>query len=237
MELGRTCLAEWGYVIICCVSYQSRTCIIVLRRVCQIHLDRRSAVDQNQPIAEDHSHWTYWPLAEPQQRSVKICQQSITLRLICGRFAEHCLVGIKGNPQLNRNIDCDVIMAEVRETSRKPDEIYNLLERLAPGARKLEIFGRMHNTRPGKLDISIVHFFWHSYANCTTGWTTLGNQLEGSRIADPAMLLRVSLVFCFTPILGISGLHMPLSVQKGLPRRARAIYWSRPEHPSAGKRI
>jgi mRNA m6A methyltransferase catalytic subunit len=36
---------------------------------------------------------------------------------------EHCLVGIKGNPLLNRNIDTDVIVAEVRETSRKPDEV------------------------------------------------------------------------------------------------------------------
>lgn len=36
---------------------------------------------------------------------------------------EHCLVGIKGNPEINRNIDTDVIVAEVRETSRKPDEV------------------------------------------------------------------------------------------------------------------
>ena len=26
---------------------------------------------------------------------------------------EHCLVGIKGNPQINRNLDCDVLLAEV----------------------------------------------------------------------------------------------------------------------------
>ena len=26
---------------------------------------------------------------------------------------EHCLVGVKGNPQVNRFIDCDVIVAEV----------------------------------------------------------------------------------------------------------------------------
>jgi N6-adenosine-specific RNA methylase IME4 len=39
---------------------------------------------------------------------------------------EHCLVGIKGNPLVNRNIDTDVIVAEVRETSRKPDEVLNL---------------------------------------------------------------------------------------------------------------
>lgn len=27
---------------------------------------------------------------------------------------EHCLVGIKGNPQIHRRIDCDVLVAEVR---------------------------------------------------------------------------------------------------------------------------
>lgn len=26
---------------------------------------------------------------------------------------EHCLVGVKGNPQINRNLDCDVLVAEV----------------------------------------------------------------------------------------------------------------------------
>lgn len=77
---------------------------------------------------------------------------------------EHCLIGVKGLPPVNRNLDCDVIVAEVRETSRKPDEIYGVLERLAPGARKLEIFGRSHNIRPG--------------------WLTLGNQLDGIRLSD-----------------------------------------------------
>ncbi|KAG0625595.1 hypothetical protein M758_2G067100 [Ceratodon purpureus] len=40
---------------------------------------------------------------------------------------EHCLVGIKGHPDVNRNIDTDVIVAEVRETSRKPDEVVLML--------------------------------------------------------------------------------------------------------------
>jgi mRNA (2'-O-methyladenosine-N6-)-methyltransferase len=75
---------------------------------------------------------------------------------------EHCLVGVKGNPQCNRGIDCDVIVSLVRETSRKPDEIYNLIERLSPGTRKLELFGRPHNV-------------W-------AGWLTLGNQLGDSRV-------------------------------------------------------
>lgn len=47
---------------------------------------------------------------------------------------EHCLVGMKGNPQnLNRGLDSDVIVAEVRATSHKPDEIYGMIERLSPG--------------------------------------------------------------------------------------------------------
>jgi len=78
---------------------------------------------------------------------------------------EHCLVGIKGNPQLNRFIDCDVVVAEVRETSRKPDEVYGMIERLSPGTRKLELFGRQHNVHPG--------------------WVTLGNQLDGVHVLEP----------------------------------------------------
>lgn len=83
---------------------------------------------------------------------------------------EHCLVGIKGNPEVNRNIDTDVIVAEVRETSRKPDEMYPLLERISPRTRKLELFARMHNT----------------YA----GWLSLGNQLNGARLVDEGLRAR-----------------------------------------------
>jgi mRNA (2'-O-methyladenosine-N6-)-methyltransferase len=49
----------------------------------------------------------------------------------------------------NRGLDTDVIVSEVRETSRKPDEVYGMIERMCPGGRKIEIFGRKHNTRPG----------------------------------------------------------------------------------------
>jgi mRNA m6A methyltransferase catalytic subunit len=40
---------------------------------------------------------------------------------------EHCLVGIKGDPTINIKNDCDVIVSKVRETSRKPDEIYGVI--------------------------------------------------------------------------------------------------------------
>lgn len=56
---------------------------------------------------------------------------------------------MKGNPKINKNIDCDVLVSEVRETSRKPDEIYGIIERLCPGGRKIELFGRPHNRCPG----------------------------------------------------------------------------------------
>lgn len=88
---------------------------------------------------------------------------------------EHCLVGIKGNPKLNRNLDCDVIVSEVRETSRKPDEIYNLIERMFPNCQKLELFGRPHN----------VH----------ENWITCGNQLDGVRLCDDEITRRYNIEF------------------------------------------
>ncbi|EPS70414.1 hypothetical protein M569_04344, partial [Genlisea aurea] len=83
---------------------------------------------------------------------------------------EHCLVGLKGNPEVNRNIDTDVIVAEVRETSRKPDEMYPMLERISPRTRKLELFARMHNVQ--------------------AGWLSLGNQLQGVRLVDEGLRAR-----------------------------------------------
>jgi len=88
---------------------------------------------------------------------------------------EHCLVGIKGNPRMNRNLDCDVIVSEVRETSRKPDEIYNLIERMFPNCQKLELFGRPHN----------VH----------ENWITCGNQLDGVRLCDEEIVKRYNAEF------------------------------------------
>ena len=57
-------------------------------------------------------------------------------------------MGVKGKPSpelFNKGIDCDIIVAEVRATSHKPDEVYGIIERLSPGTRKVELFGRPHN--------------------------------------------------------------------------------------------
>ena len=84
---------------------------------------------------------------------------------------EHCLIGVKGKvSNMNKGLDCDVLVAEVRSTSHKPDEIYGLIERLSPGTRKVELFGRPHNVQPN--------------------WLTLGNQLDGVRLLEPDVVER-----------------------------------------------
>ncbi|KDR83391.1 hypothetical protein GALMADRAFT_235496 [Galerina marginata CBS 339.88] len=103
---------------------------------------------------------------------------------------EHMLVGVKtvldANGALkfpswaNRALDTDVIVSEVRETSRKPEEVYGLIERLCPGGRKVEIFGRKHNARPG--------------------WLTLGNQLGPDQIFEEDLALRIKAKYPDRPI-------------------------------------
>lgn len=87
----------------------------------------------------------------------------------------------------NRGLDTDVIVSEVRETSRKPDEAYGMIERMCPGGRKIEIFGRKHNTRPG-------------YVECVSQtikllilsrWLTLGNQLGADQIYEEDLAERI----------------------------------------------
>ncbi|KZO93729.1 MT-A70-domain-containing protein [Calocera viscosa TUFC12733] len=98
---------------------------------------------------------------------------------------EHLLVGLKapadsgGNllwpSWINRGLDTDVIVSEVRETSRKPDEVYGLIERMCPSGRKMEIFGRQHNARPG--------------------WLTLGNQLGSDNIHESDLAGRMRIQY------------------------------------------
>jgi hypothetical protein len=58
----------------------------------------------------------------------------------------------------------------LRRPLRVSDEIYGLIERLTPGTRKLELFGRSHNIQPN--------------------WTTLGNQLDGIQLVEEDVIER-----------------------------------------------
>ncbi|WFD30391.1 mRNA (2'-O-methyladenosine-N(6)-)-methyltransferase [Malassezia sp. CBS 17886] len=127
-------------------------------------------------------HWGYMRVDELVW--VKIGQ---TQRLIrSGRTGhwlnhtkEHCLVGLKTKqgptaptaapgayiPRpawLHAGLGTDVIVAQVRDTSQKPDELVAMIEKMCPGGRKIELFGRQHNIRPG--------------------WLTLGNQLKSTHV-------------------------------------------------------
>lgn len=103
---------------------------------------------------------------------------------------------------------------QVRSTSHKPDEIYGMIERLSPGTRKIELFGRPHNVQPNWYD----SYFLRSSNRlakekrqmifrivCSVCWNlplwifllspfhcrvTLGNQLDGIHLLDPEVVAR-----------------------------------------------
>jgi mRNA (2'-O-methyladenosine-N6-)-methyltransferase len=90
-------------------------------------------------------------------------KQTVNRRLAKGHgyYLQHaketCLVGVKGKPVHASNVASDVIYAERRGQSQKPEELYEMIEALVPNGRYLEVFGRRNNLR--------------------NFWTTLGNEL------------------------------------------------------------
>ena len=70
---------------------------------------------------------------------------------------EVCLVGKKGgDPKTyQRNAGSDIIFAPRRGQSQKPTEIYEMIEKLVPGGKYLEVFARKNNLRD----------FWVSVGN------------------------------------------------------------------------
>lgn len=140
IEIGKASLAKWGYTI------KNEVVWIKTNQLCRTICTGRTG------------HWL-------------------------NHSKEHLLVGVKGNPEwLSRLSDVDIMVAPTRETSRKPDEVsssflrsvsdvalltfqlYGMVERLVgPHARKLEIFGRDHNTRPGWLSKYLFVRYIRSY--------------------------------------------------------------------------
>ncbi|KAL6645507.1 hypothetical protein ACP70R_017115 [Stipagrostis hirtigluma subsp. patula] len=75
---------------------------------------------------------------------------------------EHCLMGIKGTVRrstdghiIHANIDTDIIIAEEPSdgSTKKPEDMYRIIEHFALGRRRLELFGEDHNIRPGWLTL------------------------------------------------------------------------------------
>ncbi|KAG2174444.1 hypothetical protein INT44_006707 [Umbelopsis vinacea] len=95
---------------------------------------------------------------------------------------EHCLMGIKGTVRrstdghfIHCNIDTDVIVSEEApyNSTRKPEELYHIVEHFCLGTRRLELFGENHNLRPG--------------------WVTLGCDLSYSNFTPKAYLQQLSM--------------------------------------------
>ncbi|CAD8211045.1 unnamed protein product [Paramecium octaurelia] len=86
------------------------------------------------------------------------------------RVKEHCLVGLRGDVKrasdqhfIHANIDTDVIITEeeVMGSTKKPEELYEIIERFCLGRKRIELFGEIHNIRDG--------------------WLTIGSQLRDTR--------------------------------------------------------
>ncbi|KAL5223718.1 hypothetical protein ABZP36_010357 [Zizania latifolia] len=84
---------------------------------------------------------------------------------------EHCLMGIKGTVRhstdghiIHANIDTDIIIAE----EPTDEDMYRIVEHFALGRRRLELFGKDHNIRPG--------------------WLTLGKGLSSSNFNKEAYI-------------------------------------------------
>lgn len=80
------------------------------------------------------------------------------------------MVGLKGDVKrasdqhfIHANIDTDVLITEEEAmgSTKKPDEIYDIVERFCLGRKRLELFGEIHNIREG--------------------WLTIGSQLRDTR--------------------------------------------------------
>lgn len=87
---------------------------------------------------------------------------------------EHVLVGVKGDPAwLQHGLDADVLVSTALGRSQKPVELYKIIDRMVGvSAKKLELFGRQSNMRPG--------------------WLTLGDEVDKNRIADPELKAKLA---------------------------------------------
>ncbi|XP_042512210.1 N6-adenosine-methyltransferase non-catalytic subunit MTB-like [Macadamia integrifolia] len=75
---------------------------------------------------------------------------------------EHCLMGIKGTVRrstdghiIHANIDTDIIIAEEPPygSTKKPEDLYQIIEHFSLGRRRIELFGEDHNIRSGWLTV------------------------------------------------------------------------------------
>lgn len=162
MELGRELLAHWGY---------TRIDELIWVKVGQTQrLIRTGRTGHHLNHTKEHCLVGAKTRASPEQSA------ALESKPVPGSTQRYVGSRAAGVPPplpewVHQGINADVIVSEVRDTSRKPDELYAIIERLCPGGKKVELFGRKHNVR--------------------RGWMTLGNQLKSDHVLDPALQQRL----------------------------------------------
>ncbi|PWY99576.1 MT-A70-domain-containing protein [Testicularia cyperi] len=164
MELGRELLAHWGYTrideLIWVKVGQTQRLIRTGRTGHHLNHTKEHCLVGAKIARAPGAEGGHQPRSEP----------------IAGSSQQYVCSQAAGVPPplphwVHSGTNADVIVSEVRDTSRKPDELYGIIERLCPSGRKVELFGRKHNVR--------------------RGWLTLGNQLKGDNVLDPSLRSRL----------------------------------------------
>jgi len=87
---------------------------------------------------------------------------------------EICLVGYKCPPgqhfEYRSKISNNLIFSQVQIKSQKPKELYDIIELMLPGSKKIELFARNHNRRQGWFSLGNqlgdVHQKWINKVSC-----------------------------------------------------------------------
>ena len=117
--------------------------------------------DELNTAYEMMSNWGY----EVVDQIIWVKLQDKKVHLSQGYYFMHsfemCLLGYKCPPgehvEYNSKVSNNIVFADVRYKFQKPEELYQIIDLMMPGAKKIELFARNHNLRPG--------------------WFSLGNQL------------------------------------------------------------
>eukprot|EP00850_Spirogloea_muscicola_P014065 SM000098S25145 [mRNA] locus=s98:541950:545487:+ [translate_table: standard] len=163
LEHGRACLKKWGFrrcEDICWVKTNREKPMGSLRH--DVH-----TLFQHSKIASTVSDASHHLLHE-------IGLKTLSMDTI---LQEHCLMGIKGtvrrstdNHLIHANVDTDIIISEEPPygSTRKPEELYHIIEHFAQGRRRLELFGEDHNIRAGWITagtgLTSSNFFAETYS-------------------------------------------------------------------------
>lgn len=118
--------------------------------------------------------WGYDVIDQLTWIKTKNDKMHISLGFYFLHSSETCLVGYKCPQnqivQFNSKVSNNLIVAEIRKKSQKPEQIYSIIDLMMPTANKIELFARNNNLRPG--------------------WLSLGNQLGEKYLKD------VKPIFC-----------------------------------------